>query len=287
MRLFLGIIVFLIWASLCRYGYVCEIKGHCDPEPIEAPRVQTLDLILDDSITYLKDYDQFLFKQDSIQPRLNENNKAYLDSLASVIKSDTTIFLKITGFYRPSEKGKGFSIYEDYGLARAAAVRSLLFERGVPEKQISSLDSEVGPGEELIQPIAFLLYSDRDETPDEYSKIQFTFTNMTFSDANFEKGSPVFVPGEALKIYADSVKTYFELNPEKALTIIGHCDSDGTDQYNLELGKNRAENAKQYFIDLGLVVPINTESKGESEPAFPNDTEINMQKNRRVNFVIE
>ncbi len=289
MRIFLGILVFLVWASICRYGYVCQIKGLCGEkveEPIEAPRHQTLDLILDDSITYLKGYDQFVFRNGLIEPDLNENNGAYLDSLASVMKGDSTIELTLVGLYRSSEKGKRSGIFEDLGLARAAEMRKLLMDRGVKEAMFS-LDSRQAAGEELIQPIEFLLTSDKEGTPEEYTKIQFTFTNMTFSDANFEKGSPVFVPGDALQTYADSVKTYLDLNPDKNLTIIGHCDSDGTDDYNLELGKNRAESAKEYFTKLGVVATIKTESKGESEPAFPNDTELNMQKNRRVNFVLE
>ncbi len=289
MRIFLGILVFLVWASICRYGYVCQIKGLCKAEvvePVEAPRHQTLDLILDDSITYLKGYDQFVFRNGLIEPDLNENNGAYLDSLASVMKGDSTIELTLVGLYRPSEKGKRSGIFEDLGLARAAEMRKLLMDRGVKEAMFS-LDSRQAAGEELIQPIEFLLTSDKEGTPEEYTKIQFTFTNMTFSDANFEKGSPVFVPGDALQTYADSVKTYLDLNPDKNLTIIGHCDSDGTDDYNLELGKNRAESAKEYFTKLGVVATIKTESKGESEPAFPNDTELNMQKNRRVNFVLE
>lgn len=288
MRLFLGILLFLAWASIGRYAYVCEIKGLCKTEePVpEDIRTKTLDLILNDSIVYLKGYDQFKFKSGLIQPELNDNNGMYLDSLASILKVDSTIQLTLIGAFRPSESGKGSGMFEDLGLARAAEIRKLIVQRGLGEAQIS-LDTKVGDGETLIQPIDFVLSREEDGTPEEYTKIQFTFTNMTFSDANFEKGEAAFVPGDALINYADSVKTYLELNPDKTLTIIGHCDSDGTDQYNLELGKNRAENAKKYFIDLGVTVPINTESKGESEPAYPNTSKLNMQKNRRVNFVLE
>ncbi len=289
MRLLLGIFVFFIWASICRFGYVCELKGLCDEEAVvEDIRPKTLDLILDDTVTFLKDYDQFRFDKDSILPFLNESNEAYLDSLISIMKSDSLIFLTLTGAYRPSEQdhkpASGF--FEDLGTARADAIRGLLVDKGVTIKNIS-LDFRASAGENLLAPVAFTLYTDRGDAPEEFAKIQFVFTNMTFSDANFEKGSPVFVPGDALIAYADSVKTYLELNPDKTLTIIGHCDSDGTDEYNLELGKNRAENAKNYFVDLGVSATINTLSKGESEPVVPNDSEINMQKNRRVNFVIE
>jgi len=152
MRIFLGILVFLVWASVCRYGYVCEIKGLCEEkveEPIEAPRHQTLDLILDDSITYLKGYDQFVFRNGLIEPDLNANNLAYLDSLASVMKSDSTIQLTLTGLYRPTESGKTSGMFEDLGLARAAEMRGLLIDRGLKEEAFS-LDSKEAGGEELI-----------------------------------------------------------------------------------------------------------------------------------------
>lgn len=288
MRLLLGVLVFSAWALLCRFGYVCMILDLCNPDPpvVEDIRAKTLDLVLDDSIVFLRNYDQFKFRSGLIQPDINDNNKAYLDSLASVMQADTNVYLTITGLYRPSEKGKGSGIFEDLGTARAAEIRKLLVSRGLAENRITGLDSKQGSGEGLIQPIEFSLYSDVDDAPEEYSKIAYTFTNMTFSDANFEKNSSVFSPGEALMNYADSVKTYLDLYPENMLTIIGHADSDGTDQHNMKLGLERAENAKKYFLDLGVTSDILTESKGESEPAFPNDSEINMQKNRRVNFVI-
>jgi len=289
MRIFLGIFVFLIWASICRYGWVCTAKGLCKKaEPkIEDYRPNTLDLILDDSITYLQGYDQFVFKNGLVDPDLNKNNNVYLDSLAIAMKSDTAIYrLKIIGHYRGSEKEQQSGFYENLGIARAAAIEKLLTQRGVKEANIS-IDSKLGSSERLIEPLDFIFSSDRSGIPTEYVTPQFKFTNMTFSDANFEKGSPVFIPGEALKLYADSVKTFLNLNSEKSLTIVGHCDSDGTDQYNLELGKNRAENAKLYFQKLGVTSTINTVSKGKSEPAFPNDTELNKQKNRRVNFILK
>ncbi len=290
MRLFLGFLVFLVWASIARLYYVCEIKNHCG-EPIEQPtedlRPNTLSLVIDDTVTLLKDYQQFAFGQDSIQPNLSENNKIYLDSVAGFMKNDTLINLSIKGFYRESERGNSSGIYEDLGTARAAGIRALLISRSIPERRIS-LESELYDGEEMLEPLAFNLYNTGDAIPDEFSKVQFSFTNMTYSDANFELNSDVFSPGDAFKFYADSVVTYFELNPEKTLTIIGHCDNSGTEKYNYDLGLRRAKNSKLYFENIGLkseIIKLN--SKGEAEPIAPNDTDENRQKNRRVNFIIE
>lgn len=78
------------------------------------------------------------------------------------------------------------------------------------------------------------------------------------------------------------------------MTIIGHTDSIGSKEYNLDLGLRRAKNARQYFIDsLGVVAPIEVKSMGKSRPVAPNtlpdgsDNPEGRQKNRRVNFVLE
>lgn len=290
MRLFLGFLIFLMWASIARYYYVCEIKNHCkEPieEPIEDIRPNTLSLILDDSITLLKDYEEFAFEKDNIQPNLSENNKMYLDSIVSFMNKDSMINLSINGLFRESERGDWSGIYEDLGTARAAGIRALLISRSIQENRIS-LESNTSADENMAEPLDFNLYNTGAKVPDEFSKVQFSFTNMTYSDANFELNSDVFSPGEAFKFYADSVVTFFDINPEKTLTIIGHCDDSGTEQYNFDLGLRRAKNTRIYFERLGLKPEvIKTNSKGETEPIAPNDTDENRQKNRRVNFIIE
>lgn len=67
----------------------------------------------------------------------------------------------------------------------------------------------------------------------------------------------------------------------------GNCDERGTDEYNLALGKRRAESARQYLRDLGI--PDNrmtTVSFGEENPAVQGGSESAWAKNRRVDFVL-
>jgi outer membrane protein OmpA-like peptidoglycan-associated protein len=84
------------------------------------------------------------------------------------------------------------------------------------------------------------------------------------------------------KAYADSGKTW------KSLRIQGHTDSRGSEDYNEELSRQRAEAVKAYLVAKG--VPANlldTEAYGERAPLVPGaDTESEYQKNRRVEFVI-
>lgn len=69
--------------------------------------------------------------------------------------------------------------------------------------------------------------------------------------------------------------------------VIGHTSSDGDDAANLELSKKRAAAVKdllvsEFGIDAGR---IETEGKGETEPAGDNKTKEGKALNRRVEFV--
>jgi peptidoglycan-associated lipoprotein len=67
----------------------------------------------------------------------------------------------------------------------------------------------------------------------------------------------------------------------------GNCDSRGTEEYNLALGKRRAESAKQYLADLGISPQrLSTVSFGEENPAAPGEGEAAWAKNRRVDFIL-
>ncbi len=76
-------------------------------------------------------------------------------------------------------------------------------------------------------------------------------------------------------------------NPNVRIKIIGHTDSDGNAQTNLELSKKRSlsvKNAlsKEFGIDASR---IETEGKGASEPIDSNNTPQGKANNRRVEFV--
>ena len=82
-----------------------------------------------------------------------------------------------------------------------------------------------------------------------------------------------------------NVKDYAEQNDFR-LTIIGHTDSKGTDAYNMALGMRRAVAVRDKLIEFGLDPAriIGVESRGESEPIAPNDTDQGRFENRRIEF---
>ena len=68
------------------------------------------------------------------------------------------------------------------------------------------------------------------------------------------------------------------------IEIEGHTDSTGGENYNLELGMERAEAVKRYLYEQHNVPlhKMNVFSYGEARPAAPNDTAAGRAQNRRV-----
>ncbi|MBU1054304.1 MAG: peptidoglycan-associated lipoprotein Pal [Proteobacteria bacterium] len=81
---------------------------------------------------------------------------------------------------------------------------------------------------------------------------------------------------------------YLEKYPGVSVTIEGHCDERGTNEYNLALGERRAQSAKTFLINLGIASSrLKINSYGEEKPLDPRHNEDAWVKNRRDHFVIE
>ncbi len=61
----------------------------------------------------------------------------------------------------------------------------------------------------------------------------------------------------------------------------GHCDTMGSEAYNIGLGRRRAETVKNFLISKGITKPLSIVSYGEERPI----SDMDHSKNRRVNFV--
>lgn len=104
-------------------------------------------------------------------------------------------------------------------------------------------------------------------------------------DIYFEFDSIRLSPG-AQEILAQKAQ-WLRANPGATVTIEGHCDNRGTNEYNLALGEGRAQSAKAFLTDLGIdSTRLNTISYGEERPIDTAQTEEAWSKNRRAHFVI-
>ncbi len=109
---------------------------------------------------------------------------------------------------------------------------------------------------------------------------------ITFkSDFSFGFDSAVIKPGaenEIARVAAVLLKY-----PQTNISIEGHTDSKGAEEYNMDLSRQRAEAVKNSLIGRGLSSSrLQTIGFGESKPVATNDTEAGRQQNRRVRIVI-
>jgi OOP family OmpA-OmpF porin len=95
------------------------------------------------------------------------------------------------------------------------------------------------------------------------------------------------------KIKAESYKTLADIaqlltgNPDLRLSIEGHTDNDGADDYNMKLSESRAKSVKSYLVATYKIDGARLETKGwgESKPIDTNDTAEGKANNRRVELV--
>ena len=87
-----------------------------------------------------------------------------------------------------------------------------------------------------------------------------------------------------LRANSQMIKTHSEW---RTVTLEGHTDERGSEEYNLALGERRATAAKRYLVDLGVDPGrITTISFGEAAPAVQGHDESAWRWNRRVEFRI-
>lgn len=78
-------------------------------------------------------------------------------------------------------------------------------------------------------------------------------------------------------------KEYADTN----ILVVGHTDSQGAEDYNMTLSKNRAYAVTNYLSQNGISIGrLTTNWFGESQPLHDNNTAEGRAKNRRVNIAI-
>ncbi|MBK9591046.1 MAG: OmpA family protein [Crocinitomicaceae bacterium] len=85
--------------------------------------------------------------------------------------------------------------------------------------------------------------------------------------------------------YLSNMARIVNSHTDLRIKIIGHTDSNGTDEYNVDLSARRAEAIRLYLISQGVKADkIVIEFRGEKDPATTNDTPEGKRMNRRVDF---
>jgi len=167
---------------------------------------------------------------------------------------------------------------------------------GNPEKWAQEYSQENGgPSPEYVNPDMSIA---RAKGPKELHSIAIRESNADSLVDNVNGGSEgrvqdIYFAFDSWSISAKGARAleedaqWLHANPEKVLTIEGHCDQRGTQDYNLVLGKKRAEAAREYLINLGVQANrIKIVSYGKERPFCQNNNEDCFQENRRNHMVV-
>ena len=75
---------------------------------------------------------------------------------------------------------------------------------------------------------------------------------------------------------------------ERTISVAGHTDSVGSDAYNMDLSKRRADSVREYLVSKGIAEDrLSLEAYGETRPLADNATEEGRQQNRRVEITLQ
>jgi outer membrane protein OmpA-like peptidoglycan-associated protein len=106
--------------------------------------------------------------------------------------------------------------------------------------------------------------------------------NLTFESGLMFKINSSEI-SESYKSDLGSAAEVFVKYPETNITIEGHTDDTGSDDYNMTLSEKRAVAVKNFLQSKGVAEQrMTVKWYGETQPKYPNDNEANRQKNRRV-----
>lgn len=89
------------------------------------------------------------------------------------------------------------------------------------------------------------------------------------------------------KMILDRVHQILQKYENYDVLIEGHTDDIGKEEYNLELSERRAKAVNDYLVSRGIRVDrLKYVGMGETVPLYPNDSDENRRRNRRVEFML-
>jgi outer membrane protein OmpA-like peptidoglycan-associated protein len=110
---------------------------------------------------------------------------------------------------------------------------------------------------------------------------------IRLQDVKFETAKSNILPESrhTLDVVGEVLSKWLQLKIE----VGGHCDSRGSDAYNLALSKRRVTSVRTYLLSRYPTLQasqMTARGYGESRPLVPNTSPENMAQNRRVEFTV-
>jgi outer membrane protein OmpA-like peptidoglycan-associated protein len=150
---------------------------------------------------------------------------------------------------------------------RVARFRRLATLQGLAPPQIDELELPAGTVNSIPCPVPV---------------VRVVFDERVFFD--FASDQPRPDAQRILDVIAENMRRDV---PDAALTLLGHTDAIGSDEYNMDLSQRRAINVLNALVVDGVETnQLSTVAIGKRQPIAPNSTEEGRARNRRVEFMI-
>jgi outer membrane protein OmpA-like peptidoglycan-associated protein len=108
---------------------------------------------------------------------------------------------------------------------------------------------------------------------------------VTLGDVLFDTGKSELRGGANVQLA--KLSSFLTKYQDRSITIEGHTDSVGAEDYNLGLSQRRADSVKVFLVAQGVdATRITSLGKGEAYPVASNETVTGRQQNRRVEVII-
>lgn len=105
------------------------------------------------------------------------------------------------------------------------------------------------------------------------------------SDVTFASNQSSITP--RFNATLDDVAAVLNRYDQSIIDVVGHADSDGADDYNLNLSRQRASAVAQALVSRNVLADrLYVDGRGESAPIASNDTAEGKAQNRRVEILI-
>lgn len=114
------------------------------------------------------------------------------------------------------------------------------------------------------------------------SSLAFAFVSNSQTMVFFDKGSHKLTENAKKQLYEMS-QTFND--PTEEFLLIGHTDSDASNEYNLTLSQKRAKEVGSYLKNMGVKNRFHIEFQGEEKPVNTNANSKEMAENRRVEII--
>lgn len=271
MKLFLPGILFLVWLFL---GYLFHQKQQecCLADTTTSELVKPIKKEAAQSTVIkntAKQLGPILFNYGQDQTVLGKDWSSYKNQLLSRLKDGE--LLEITGRYTADEKAPaGFA---NMGEARADKTRIAL---GLSKDRVILKGLRSSSGVDKNAPYEAVSFRNLAKI----KSIDESVANQTV--IRFPYNSTNKLADKEVEDYLRKVAKRVKASGER-IQLTGHTDSSGRNDYNMNLGKRRANIIKQFLVRQGVKSnQIVTLSKGESEPVASNSTANGMAQNRRT-----